>query len=210
MSTEIPKHELLLKLLRMTESSSDGEALTAIRKANQLLASAGWDWEKVLTAKITVVGDPFGSISKPPTTNRTEYDRPTTPSRPTPPPPPPPPTKPARPFIDDDDFGFTPPRARPGNAGASTSRWASGQRSPPPPPPKPTPLSDKKNMYSNHCYCCGVHTPSQLGWIINPCLFNKNFMNKWMVVCDACNTAGVVPGAASPKQKPPSPSILDL
>lgn len=65
MSQELPKHELLLKLLKMTTSSNDAEALVAVRKANQLLATAGWTWDKLLAGKITVVGDPFGNLQRP-------------------------------------------------------------------------------------------------------------------------------------------------
>ncbi len=65
MSQEVPKHELLLKLLKMTASNNDAEALVAIRKANALLASAAWDWDKLLSGKITVVGDPFGNLQRP-------------------------------------------------------------------------------------------------------------------------------------------------
>lgn len=65
MSADIPKHELLLKLLKMTASDNDGEALTAIRKATALLAFAGWDWDRLLAGKITIVGDPFGNLQRP-------------------------------------------------------------------------------------------------------------------------------------------------
>lgn len=40
--------ELLLKLLRMTTSQHDGEALVAIRKANAMLAAEKKDWEDLL------------------------------------------------------------------------------------------------------------------------------------------------------------------
>jgi hypothetical protein len=60
MSTEIPKHELLIKLMKMT-TAGDGEALTAIRMANKILSEGGWDWERLLRGKITVIADPFSS-----------------------------------------------------------------------------------------------------------------------------------------------------
>jgi hypothetical protein len=62
---ELPKQEMLLKLLKMTTSSNDGEALVAIRKANGLLQTAGWDWDKLIAGKIKVVGDPFAGVSAP-------------------------------------------------------------------------------------------------------------------------------------------------
>lgn len=65
MAEEIQKHQLLVKLLKMTTSSNDGEALTAMRKANDILASAGWDWDRLMAGKITVVGDPFANLGNP-------------------------------------------------------------------------------------------------------------------------------------------------
>jgi hypothetical protein len=75
MTQELPKHELLLKLLKMTASSNDAEALAAIRKANQLLAIASWDWDRLLAGKITVVGDPFGNLHRPQASQSTEMPR---------------------------------------------------------------------------------------------------------------------------------------
>lgn len=65
MNEKVPKEELLLKMLNMTTSDNEGVTLVAIRKANELLTSAGWSWEKLLTAKITVVADPFASLATP-------------------------------------------------------------------------------------------------------------------------------------------------
>jgi hypothetical protein len=63
--TDIPKQELLIKLLRMTESDNDGEALTALRKANAFMRAAGWDWEKLVNAKIKIIEDPFKNLGVP-------------------------------------------------------------------------------------------------------------------------------------------------
>lgn len=41
---------ILVKLMMMTTSPNDGEALTAIRKANALLASANVNWAEFLSA----------------------------------------------------------------------------------------------------------------------------------------------------------------
>jgi hypothetical protein len=96
MSEDPPKQELLLKLLKMTTSSNDGEALIAIRKANELLLSASWDWDKLIAGKIKIIGDPFGPSANIPTpTNGSRYaaapappPRPAAPRQPPPPPPP--------------------------------------------------------------------------------------------------------------------------
>jgi len=64
---KLPKEELLLKLLRLTTSMQDGEALAAIRKANDLLRNSKWDWDMLIRAKIKVVNleDPFKTIAHP-------------------------------------------------------------------------------------------------------------------------------------------------
>ena len=36
-----------------------------MRKANALLQSAGWSWERLLNGKVTVIADPFQSIPEP-------------------------------------------------------------------------------------------------------------------------------------------------
>lgn len=42
------KRELLVKILNLTQSDSDGEALSAIRKANKALKDAGLTWDTAL------------------------------------------------------------------------------------------------------------------------------------------------------------------
>lgn len=82
-----PKLPLLIKLMGMTGSSNDSEALSAMRKANALLSTAGWTWERLLLGKVTVVNDPFNSIPTPDSTAR-YAGAPQTPQRPQPTPPP--------------------------------------------------------------------------------------------------------------------------
>lgn len=91
--------ELLIKLLKMTSSSNDGEALIAMRKANEAVARFT-DWDTLLRGKITIVEDPFNSIDRPARSNGA------TTKAPPPPPaswgqrapaPTPPPSRPARP-----------------------------------------------------------------------------------------------------------------
>lgn len=97
MSDALPRQELLIKLMGLTASSNDGEALTALRKATSLLVSAGWDWDKLIRGKITVVEDPFKNLGDPtPRVERAADWTPgpaqpvrSTPQRPAPPPPPP-------------------------------------------------------------------------------------------------------------------------
>src|SRR5215475_9668047 len=52
--------QMLIKLLRMTESSHDGEALNSIRMANALLNKHNANWDEVLRGKVPMVDhDPF-------------------------------------------------------------------------------------------------------------------------------------------------------
>jgi hypothetical protein len=90
--TTAPSLTLLIKLLKMTTSSHDAEALVACRKANAELQKFGGDWDTLLRGKVTVIGDPFENLRKP-DPGRTEAPR----SAPPPPPPPPRPSTPPPP-----------------------------------------------------------------------------------------------------------------
>lgn len=87
--TDLPNLGILIKLMKMTTSTHDGEALNALRMANKALSKFGGDWETLLRGKVTVItSDPFSSI-------------PETPAAKAPPPKPPPPpvyTPPTRPY----------------------------------------------------------------------------------------------------------------
>ena len=61
-NTEGFSYQRLIKLLGMTTSPNDGEALVAIRKANAELDRLGKTWAEFIMSKITVVADPFGSV----------------------------------------------------------------------------------------------------------------------------------------------------
>jgi len=98
--TDPPNLGLLIKLLKLTTSSSDAEALSAMRKANEQLAKFGGCWERLLTSHVTVIGDPFvGIATPPPRAPISEPPRPprTAPPRTAPPPPPPRGPRPAKP-----------------------------------------------------------------------------------------------------------------
>jgi hypothetical protein len=76
--------ELLIKLMMMTTSATDGEALAAVRFANTLLSKHGGNWDELLRGKLAPI-DPFASLPEPP-----QAAKPTTPTpQPQRPPPPP-------------------------------------------------------------------------------------------------------------------------
>jgi len=90
--TPLPKQERLIKLLRMTTSPNDGEALTALRMATKLLDEAGWTWERLVKGGITVVEDPFNKLGDFPDYNNRPHATPaptSPPHRPSAPRPPP-------------------------------------------------------------------------------------------------------------------------
>jgi len=65
-----PKLERLIKLLKLTTSTNDAEALLASRKANEALVPLGGDWEALLHGKVTVIADPFDNLDMPPENGR--------------------------------------------------------------------------------------------------------------------------------------------
>jgi len=96
-----PNLELLIKLMRLTTSSTDAEALMAIRKANEQVSKFGGDWDTILRGKVkvTVIGDPFKNLStpagfKPAPSHNAGFHAGNTVGPGAPPPPPPPPSGP--------------------------------------------------------------------------------------------------------------------
>ena len=81
--------ELLIKLLKLTASSNDAEALLAMRKATEVLLKFGGDWEALLHSKVTVIADPF-TVAAPPPRNEREFAPPPPPRAQAPRPQPPP------------------------------------------------------------------------------------------------------------------------
>jgi hypothetical protein len=58
--------QMLIKLLRMTESSHDGEVLNAARMANALLNKHNVNWDEALRGQVPMVdADPFATIPDP-------------------------------------------------------------------------------------------------------------------------------------------------
>lgn len=78
------KLDTLIKVLLMTTSDNNSEALAAIRRANVMLRNASTDWEKLLRGKVTVVADPFADIAPPDTATRFSTSRPSVPQKPEP------------------------------------------------------------------------------------------------------------------------------
>ena len=56
----------LIKLMKMTASPNDGEALTALRMATIALARVGGDWDTLLRGHVTIIADPWGGATPPP------------------------------------------------------------------------------------------------------------------------------------------------
>lgn len=216
--TKLPKQDLLLKILNMTTAENDGQALVAVRKANALLAEAGWSWEKLLLGKITVVADPFSSIKAPPkSTPNDTWGRPQTPPKPQParpaPPPPPPPSRnvPPRPTATAGAFS--------GRMGGQTARddldpWSPSYRSGPQtaaaaPPKSSASFGTKKNIYAQFCYCCGDHVPVQAGFIFNPSDHNQQAADKWVAICAPCNRSKPRVQSSPAKRRQPLHASID-
>ena len=67
MSMSLKEYEQFIKLMGMTSSQHDGEALNAMRLAWSLMAKHNIGWEEILRGKVTVTNQvaPFGPGSSP-------------------------------------------------------------------------------------------------------------------------------------------------
>jgi hypothetical protein len=179
---EIPKQELLIKMMGMTTSDNDGQALVALRKANKLLADNGWSWEKLIQGKVKVVENPFANAANP----FGDRDRVVQRQGPIPTPRP--------------DPVFRPAPAAP-KPSAPKSYWATTAN----------PLSTVRNRFPDHCYGCGLEQLPGKGWLFDPWNFVPTAQSKWRVVCDSCNNGGrAIYSRPEPPIKGKKPSVSDL
>lgn len=159
MTDSTPKDEhsivLLIKMMKMT-AAEDNVALVAIRKANAVLAKEGWDWEKLLKGKVTIIGDPFANLS----TRATAAAM-----KPSAPPPPKAAPRYRCPVCATDV-------ARPGTCLRCQAQ--SMRRTQPQPTPKPQPT---RSIY--HCVDCGTATVYASGAQCSACLAKaQNYASK--------------------------------
>lgn len=185
----LPKEELLRKMLNMTTSDNDGQALVAIRKANELLAAAGWSWDKLLAGKIKIIESPFKDMPNPSRPARVEPAQGAWTPGASPMPAGPPP----RPFQ-------APRRGCVWKFDPSINDWVNSPINPQPRPQARGLGLTRTNMYANHCYCCGDYVPNNDGFIMKPRDFNTFAPDRWHIVCKPCNTRvdpmGVAPRPA--------------
>lgn len=145
---------LLIKLMGMTTSSNDGEALTAIRKANATIMRFGRTWDDILSGRVKVIADPFSALTAAP-----------------PPPPPKAPTFTARPAPQPTPRQqWTPPPQSPQPPPHSQTY----QRTAPPPRPQRTPTQSQPNKFQGRCTQCG-------GWVAAAAGIAELYNGKWEV-----------------------------
>ena len=190
--TELPNLGLLIKLLKMTTSNTDAEALSAMRKANQQLAKFGGDWEALLRGKVTVIGDPFLDMPSPPKTEA-NMARPAPPPRPTPPPRPQPSTA-----FTGSVYQSPLPQAR-ARAQKTKQQFAQQQATKRAAPYKPGPSGGKtrSNLFAGSCLRCFNHVAVDDGFSMKDTSWNTT--SKWQVCCHACFYAGAPSGYTAAK-----------
>jgi type II secretory pathway pseudopilin PulG len=155
------KLDTLIKVLLMTTSDNNSEALAALRAANKMLRTANTDWEKLLRGKVTVVADPFADIPAPPrpATDFSHNSRPTVPSRPQP------------------DYSVSPPPYQ--------------QSRPAPTYTRPTPRAphsyspqaarrNNTNSFNGYCYNCNDPVDAGYGAL-------RDVSGRTHVFCEDCN-----------------------
>lgn len=226
--TELPKQELLIKLMGMTGSSNDGEALVALRKATDLLNSAGWDWRRLIEGKIKVIEDPFKSVSKPKNPARGEdvtvrnggsfgfsIRRTTAPQAPPPP---------QAPWVGQPTWHVQTPEHQYFNPlhrcwqkmpyvapAAPVDQWGVGGKTVTnAQAPTKHRFGVGKNKYGGPCYCCGTDTPPQMGMWFKPGNHNPSALMKNVVICDVCDADSKtkIPNRAAPSKA--GASLQDL
>lgn len=187
MADELPKEELLRKMLNMTTSDNDGQALVAIRKANALLSAAGWSWDKLLAGKIKIVESPFKNVPNPskPTPVYSEPQAKPAPYTP---------AKPAQPAgvglkWEYNSFNNSWDRVIDPSAAAQRQREALNAAAAAQQQQRRGLRLNRTNMYANHCYCCGDYVNNQDGFIMKPKDFNPRAPDKWAIVCTPCNNS---------------------
>lgn len=189
--------KLVIKLMKMTTSQNDSEALAALRQANKRLLAAGWDWEALLTAKVTIVADPFGSIEAP-TASPQSYSKPQAPQRPAPAAPsyqPPPqasysPNKPSQKAYQRAKLqaAYNAPAAAQAQAAAQYSYKPSTT----PKQPSPKVGSKTPNQQDDNCWCCGQRVEAWKGAAFVPGHYNSSHHSQKETICEPCNQSAAL------------------
>src|SRR5262245_19018431 len=73
MPQDPPNLDKIIKVMGLTGSNQDGEALSALRKATAMLKEWGWTWETILRGKIKIMPDPFANIPMPSTQSTSRH-----------------------------------------------------------------------------------------------------------------------------------------
>lgn len=157
---------LVIKLMKMTTSQVDNEALMALRKANERISALGWDWEALLSNKITIVADPFDKIEiiKPTESHR----QPSAPPRP---------QAPQR------------PSAQSQYQQAYRAAQQAYQPRATPTPKAPTVNSYKSNRHDGNCFCCGALVNAWQGATFQPSNYNPSATSATEIICNSCNSS---------------------
>lgn len=149
MSDDFNKLELLIKMMGMTGSDNENQALVAIRKANSILAAEGWDWDRLLRGKVKLIADPFASRPAAPAPQA----KPATMQRAPSPPPPPPPTYAPNPWPQG-----AAPKPKPQPAYAAAPKPAS-----PSPQAKAAPLHFRRSSTGEWCIASYLNIDGTIG-----------------------------------------------
>ncbi len=85
-----PNLDKIIKLMGMTGSDHDAEAISALRMATRIMKEWGWTWDAVLHGKVKIMPNPFANIPSPFSGQSSQSSGGATYMRPTPTPPAPP------------------------------------------------------------------------------------------------------------------------
>jgi hypothetical protein len=185
--------ERLIKLMKLAASPSanPNEAWLAFTRANEMLLSQKWDWEKLLRGKISLVADPFGpAMPAPmPTPHHSSAATWSPPKRPAP-------AAPTRQFVCEDCYNSINANHLYQHQGKDlcvtcyTRATTNAKR---PGPPKG---SQRTNRYSDFCFCCGDPVDANKGLLHRP----PNYSG-WATLCTKCDNLSKQPNFAWPTRR---------
>lgn len=194
MSEDLPNLGKLIKLLKMTTSSNDSEAIAFMRRANLELEKFGGDWESLLRGKVTVIGDPFDGVEAPKhhtTVTKEPYRTapPTAPTRQAPRQPHPSSVQAASSWQQADAAAMAQKSAiakaqadAKARLDAKTKTDADAAR---------TRTQPRTNLYAAKCRVCGTSVPVGAGFLIGT-------TNGWRVECFGCHKGQTSQAQAAP------------
>lgn len=197
MAEDLPNLSKLIKLLKMTTSSNDSEAIAFMRRANLELEKFGGDWESLLRGKVTVIGDPFDGVEAPRPVHQSTspvdqgaFTRPVQPTQRQAPRQPHPSSAQATSSWQQADAVVMAQKSAIAHAKADAKARLDAKAKADADAARAR-TQPRSNLYAAKCRCCGDHVPVGAGFLIGT-------TNGWRVECHGCHKGQTTQAQAAP------------